>query len=468
LDSAAKKQMITDERMAWIEPPTTYVDNNWQKCWQDVNELGAAIPQDGVAIPQYPTNTNLMMVSPHRRNDPSPKYGQANYHEHNDISTTSAGGFLSKGKLGSAVRAYFEGHGVWQRYEVNNLPSFADVNTMEKAASIFKAAETAADDVTAKCGQGKTCVDGIPVAPLQKSQQDAVASANTLVDDNGGISKFQNDVYAPVPIGKSGDVSFHPGTNQVWLVLTQDRITVLNWVAVGADSSGKTACFYVGSGEGVAYNTKMVVLFDQFSSPLNPLTFQMNYDRQTGLPVLSMTIKHYQDQQIYGEFSLHFTQPSSNSNYTAFVDSWMHSAFPTLRSDELFIQKALQIWNLCNCYQFNPSDLFHCLSIGGDRPLWFKIEAMIATALLNLAAKEQMITNERMAWIEPPTTFLNYRWQKCWQDVTVSASGASTVADTGAMGASTTSTTELPVPTSTSTPASTPASTQTPKLKAWR
>jgi len=372
------------------------------------------------SIPEYPTGTTLMMVSPHSRNDPSPQYGQANYGSNQATGKISSA--VGKGTLGSKVAAYFDGQGVWQRYEINALPSFVDVRTTSTAASIFKAAETSAGPSTAQCGEGKTCINNIPVAPLNTSSQSkAIADANAIMEKSGGIDNCENDVYAPVPLGWSSNVSFHTGLNQLWIVLKPKRTDVLTWVAVGADASGKTAVFYVGSGDGKVYDTTMYTLFNQFSSPLNPLHFQIDYE-STGLPRLSMTIGHYQDQQIYGWYDLYFTPPTEwNANQTKFVHSWTHSWNPEFRQDELSIQKALQIWNLCNCYQFTPSDVLHCLGVSskGSSSFWFRLEAMIATALLDEAAKERMITNELMAWKVPPKTYVDNKWQYCWQDANV-------------------------------------------------
>jgi hypothetical protein len=228
-----------------------------------------------------------------------------------------------------------------------------------------------------------------------------------------------NDVFSSIAIGVNhgGDddhANFAPGLNQLWNVLTHARDELLGSLVVAADSMSKPSVLYVGAGTDYMH-ARMTLHFDSFSNPLNPIEYKVEYEESTGLPSIITKTFHYQNNETYITTSVHFADVSYSEANTDFANRWKDTMSPVAFKLGLFLQKAIQVWDICRCYHFTPTELLNCLALAAENGRAFDIVGQALSTLLNVGGHLDIINQVSLAFDIKPQAKFNGEWVECWR-----------------------------------------------------
>jgi hypothetical protein len=201
------------------------------------------------------------------------------------------------------------------------------------------------------------------------------------------------DVFVGAPLGNNGNYIYAPGLNQMVISYDSSRTNVQFWIATAAVADSKARLFYVGCGRDNIMETTIAETFTSYSNADNPMTYRLTMPGWTDetLPTLTIDISHVHSPQNHYITTQWYCDHASSS----LIDTWnvddgvvesfgnwivdsvgslftsMDSTTLQIRYYSLFAVKAVQIYDLCHCYNHDNSKLVPCL--GESSPEWVDI-----------------------------------------------------------------------------------------------
>jgi hypothetical protein len=299
-----------------------------------------------------PTSSELVCTSRHERDDPHP---------------SEEGG--SRTNL-YKIESDLPGKGIWKRYDGSRKPwTHAKISNRADAFGIVKLVK-----------DGKAPKDGMmmhsfaKIAYLSNTERNKQKSIlNTAISKIGKecwkINVCSHDVYVSTPVGEDNDNVFSPGLNQLWVILDSGRNEILANVVIASKADDSAIAYFAGCPRNgnVGFNSVMSFLFNEFSSPINPLDYLVVASTSNGFSTVTLDVSHVGNDTNYtivrwtcATDTISGWKDRGPSGSRGNILFWW-SSLQTYNEFQYFMTKGVQIYDICHCYHTNTNQLTICL-----------------------------------------------------------------------------------------------------------
>lgn len=303
-----------------------------------------------------PTSSDLVCLSRHERDDPSPS------EEGGDRSDLNY------------IQSDLPGKGIWKRYDGSRKPwTHAKISNRGDAFGIVKLVK-----------DGKAPKDGMKmhafskIAYLNNSNRNKQKSLLTTAIANINrecwkIEVCSHDVYVSTPIGQDNDNVFSPGLNQLWVILDSGRHNILANVVIASKANDAAVAYFAGCprNSNEAFHSVMCFPFNEFSTPINPLDYRVWASTSNGFSSVTLDVSHVGNDSNYtivrwtcATDSISGWMDRGSSGSTGNILFWWTTK-QEYNEFQYFMTKGVQIYDICHCYHVNSNQLTICL-IGSD------------------------------------------------------------------------------------------------------